>query len=110
MKTLTIREKLAVKEFKQSLFNKLGDNFVDIFLFGSKARGEATKESDIDILVIVKKKNDKIKDKIRDIQYSIILKKGVALSSSIYDQKTWQQYTKVPTSFSYSVNKDAIRV
>lgn len=39
----------------------LGDNLVSIVLFGSLARNEAEKISDVDILIVVKKKNKKTK-------------------------------------------------
>ena len=52
-------EKQALKEFKNQLIKKFGSNLVILKLFGSKARGDFHKESDIDVLVIIKNLNQK---------------------------------------------------
>lgn len=43
----------AVREYKKGLRAVLGDNLLDVFIFGSHARGEATAGSDIDVLCIM---------------------------------------------------------
>lgn len=48
-----IREK-ALKEFINSIKTKYGDKIERIILFGSYARGDFRKESDMDVLVIWK--------------------------------------------------------
>lgn len=42
-----------MEQFARRLRRELPDNVLDIRLFGSEARGEATPESDIDVLVVV---------------------------------------------------------
>ncbi len=39
---------------RQQLAHALGEQFVRVMLFGSRARGEARPDSDIDVLVIVR--------------------------------------------------------
>lgn len=41
-------------EFRQELENLYGDRLVDLILYGSRARGDATEDSDIDIALILK--------------------------------------------------------
>ena len=43
-----------LQEFRQELAKIYGDRLVKVILFGSQARGEATKESDIDVMVVLK--------------------------------------------------------
>ncbi len=50
------------KEISKDLKNKLGDKISSIVLFGSVAKGEATEESDIDLLIVSKEHLSKALD------------------------------------------------
>lgn len=43
-----------ITEFHQALENLYGDKLIKLVLYGSQARGEATEDSDIDIMVVLK--------------------------------------------------------
>lgn len=47
--------KPILSSFKREIKEILGKNFQDLILFGSYARGEESTESDIDLLVVLKK-------------------------------------------------------
>jgi hypothetical protein len=53
---LTRKERVALKAYKDYLLEKLPDQIERIVLFGSKARGDSTRHSDVDLLVVVKDK------------------------------------------------------
>ena len=42
-----------LKEIKRYLEEKYGDKIKKVILYGSYARGEATEDSDVDVLVVV---------------------------------------------------------
>ncbi|HUU57734.1 MAG TPA: nucleotidyltransferase domain-containing protein [bacterium] len=44
----------AVLEFARRARRELGDHIVHIILYGSRARGDYTEDSDIDVLVVVR--------------------------------------------------------
>lgn len=46
--------KKIVTKFRQLLIDRIGENLISLVLFGSVARGAAGKESDIDLLIILK--------------------------------------------------------
>ena len=71
-----------LSEFKQGLIEIYGNQLVDVLLYGSYARGEQRKDSDIDIAVILKGKIDHFKeiDKITEFSYDISLKYSILLS------------------------------
>ena len=54
---LTAAERQALARFKTALEALLGKDLVSLRLFGSRARGEGTPESDLDVLVLVRAKN-----------------------------------------------------
>ncbi|MDZ7723593.1 MAG: nucleotidyltransferase domain-containing protein [candidate division KSB1 bacterium] len=63
--------KLITKQFKQKVEKKY--NIIDMKLFGSSARLEQTKESDIDIMVKLPKVNREIEEDLFDMAYDLEL-------------------------------------
>ena len=50
----SINLKLVLAEFRAALTRALGERLAGAYLFGSQARGDATPDSDIDVLVVVR--------------------------------------------------------
>ena len=52
---MTTREKTSalVAEFKRELQSIYGDRLKGVFLYGSRARGDAEPDSDVDVLVVL---------------------------------------------------------
>jgi len=81
-----------------------GDRLVDIILYGSFAKNNATKESDIDIAVVLKGRiNKSIEiDKIYDMLYDLMLETGelisiYPLSTKEIINSTWPLYHYIRT-------------
>lgn len=55
--------------FRSRVLNELGDRIQSIVVYGSVARGEATKDSDIDVLVVSRDKD--VGDKVSDVGYEV---------------------------------------
>jgi len=57
----------------------LSGNVLDVRLFGSEARGEATLESDIDVLVVVQPESERaaLEDRVIDIAFDVNLESVV---------------------------------
>lgn len=74
--------KQILQELKQLLASHYGPALVDIILYGSHARGMATEESDIDVMVILQGKVLPCKeiDVIAESVYEINLKYNVLIS------------------------------
>ncbi|BBO18780.1 nucleotidyltransferase domain-containing protein [Candidatus Brocadia pituitae] len=68
---LSIKERKIVERFRQVINDKFPGEIIDVMVFGSKARGDATKESDIDVLVITSSNNWRKGDEIREIGYRL---------------------------------------
>ncbi len=72
-------------EFVRRLRQFLSANIVDVRLFGSEARGEATSESDIDVLIVVQPDSARVplEDRIVDIAFDVNLDFGVYISPRV---------------------------
>lgn len=76
-----------LSELNSILSSKLSDNLQDIVLFGSQAIGKSHKDSDYDILIILKQKVDWKKEReISDWCYEIDLKYNVITDTHVISQ------------------------
>ncbi|MEW6040043.1 MAG: HEPN domain-containing protein [Elusimicrobiota bacterium] len=82
MNNLAENEKQAVSELVEGLKKLYGDNLSRVILYGSKARGDAEPDSDIDILVVLGKNNSKFDEihRITEISAPVCLKYDVLIS------------------------------
>ena len=103
-------EKKAAEEFKQLLENKLKEGFLAIKLFGSKARGDFHQDSDIDLIVVLQKADEKNKDKVFEAVMEILEKYEIYLSVHIYSEKEYNYLNSIPTVFMQLVQRDSITI
>jgi len=97
-----------VSEFKRKVSDRFGE--VEAILFGSRARGGAERESDIDIFVILNGDVDiKVKEAVYDIAYEIGLKYDAVLDVSVYSREEWDRYREV-LPFIINVEKEGVVV
>ena len=92
------KRQLGLTEFVKRLRQSLSANVVDVRLFGSEARGEATPESDIDVLVVVQPEGERValEDRVIDIAFDVNLEFGVYLSPrvitpGILNDRVWRE-------------------
>ena len=90
---------------------KTNDPNAEVYLFGSRARGDNNKDSDWDILILVdeNKVTLDIEDKFRDDLYDLELETGQVISTLIYPKKYWQETLKYSPLFE-SVSQEGIQL
>lgn len=101
-------EKKVVNSFVEELRNKIGDEILNIVLFGSKARGDFNRESDIDIFVLVREKTQNIRDKVGDITADYIFDYDIPISPVLYDLDEYEQNKKLGSFFFENVEKEGV--
>jgi len=105
-----LKERRALIDFKTKLEERLGDQVKEIRLFGSKARGDWHKGSDIDILIILSRLADK--NQAKDIVYSLVLsiceKFGLYLSVKVFSESEFKYYKSIPTLFVKNIMQESI--
>ena len=68
-----------------------------VILFGSKARGDAKKDSDWDFLILTSQRvNEKLKRTIREKLIDTELEAEEVISTLIYSKKSWLNYKNTP--------------
>jgi uncharacterized protein len=86
------------------------DADAQVFLFGSKARGNDHEDSDWDILILTNYPVDiKTEQKFRHNLIKLELETGESVSTFVYYKKDWESKHKV-TPFFKNVNQDSILI
>lgn len=89
---LSQQEEQALKKFKVVLKEVLSDNLLEVKLFGSKARGDARKDSDIDVLVTILSDDWRVCDVVYGIATDVLLETEICVSPKVISQK---EYTRL---------------
>ncbi|MBA4410943.1 MAG: nucleotidyltransferase domain-containing protein [Bacteroidota bacterium] len=83
----------------------------EIFLYGSRARGNARKQSDWDILILLAtpKVNFELEKQFIDALYEIEIETGEVISPLVYSKTEWIQKHSFTPLFE-NINRDGIRI
>lgn len=100
----------ALKRFKEIITEQFGSEIVSIQLFGSKARGDAHPKSNIDILVITRNDDWRLKEKVEKVATEILLDSGVYLSVKVLGQPLQQRLLYVGSSFIRNIQSEGIAI
>ncbi|MFH0948751.1 MAG: nucleotidyltransferase domain-containing protein [Elusimicrobiota bacterium] len=102
-------ERIALKELVDNLRDKYSDNLSRVLLYGSFARGDATRNSDIDIMVVLKniKNYPNEKKKIGEIRWHICYEYDLLIPITI---KTEQEYLTKNSPLLLNVRREGIQL
>jgi predicted nucleotidyltransferase len=88
-------DRAAVEEFITRIQARYPTRVVSMGLFGSKARGDADSESDIDLLVIVTDDDGVLRSELWRMASDVSLEFDVVLSAHVFSRQRWQQARRV---------------
>ena len=83
-----------------------------LIIFGSRARGEALPDSDLDVVALVDEKTDSIQRKMGDIIYDVMLEHDFnpIISLKIFSESKFQDSFNRGFSFYRNVIREGVRV
>ena len=108
MTKLRENEKLELAEFLKKIEEKFSKEITQTILYGSKARGDSNKDSDIDILIILEKKNMKIRREILTLTSQISLEYDLLINPIISNINRIERQREF--SFYKNAARDAIQL
>jgi predicted nucleotidyltransferase len=97
-----------VMKFSDMLRQKLGNHLKKIILFGSRARGDFTEDSDYDTLIIVDKKDRNIYESLSYIGAEITEKYCALIGSIVCDEEEWERKKYFPAGL--NIIKEGIEI
>lgn len=105
---LTQREQEALARFREALRSLLGENLLSLRLFGSRARGEGTEESDLDVLVVLQKKDRAVCRRIVEESLEVDLVYDTNLAPTILSADEYRQNQEYGTPFYRNVEREGV--
>lgn len=105
-----IREKPIIEEFKRRIEQQFPGELIRLVLFGSKARGDATPESDVDVLAVVRSEDWRRGDEIRGIGYELEIAHGVVLSIQVMSERYYQELKARGSTFLANMEREGLAV
>src|ERR1051326_3411875 len=106
--TLTASEQFALARFKIALQSLLAENLLSLRLFGSRARGEGTAESDLDVLIVLRNKERTLCRRIVEEALEIDLAYEVNLAPTILSAIEYQQNKDISTPFYRNIEQESL--
>ena len=108
--SLDQNDRQAIQILTERLAQTLSDQILATTLFGSKARGDADPESDIDILVIIQSEDWQIVRKIRQIGARVSLEQNVLFNMHVVDRAQWAEMERAKSTYWRNVQRDGIKL
>ena len=110
MLTLLPDERTWLDRYREAIRRECPDAVRDLLIYGSKARGDAHEDSDIDMLVIVKRGHDHAKDRLTDIADDLAVTANAAPSAIALTEDEWGRMKELGLPFQRNVERDAVSV
>src|SRR5215468_1179984 len=110
MLKLTREERAWLNDYRKAIEEKHPGVVQEMLIYGSKARGQAHAESDLDVLLVITNEAGSLKKKLRRIGYLLAGTSNILPSILAYTQEEWESRRRNRSSFRQAVERDAVRV
>jgi len=99
-----------VRAFKESITERFGGRVEKVIVFGSAARGEMGEESDIDVLVVVDRIDEKIESKIGDMAFEAGAEDRVLITPIVIGKGTYEDMLRERYPFIMNVEREGVAI
>ena len=105
---LSLPEQTALQDFLGRLQQQFPRQILAVTLFGSRARGEAQADSDVDLVVIIPQEDKNLCHAIRNVAADVSLEYGLYLSTRVWSLAHWQRLAEIKTGLYRGIQSDGI--
>lgn len=107
---LTPEDRAWLEAYCRALDERFPGLVEEMILFGSKARGTATADSDLDLLVVIREGDWRVKDEVALPGYELEIGTGVVPSIIVYTKEEWEERRQERAPFWQTVSRDGVGV
>lgn len=102
-------EKTVLARFKELLQQRPG--LAKMVLFGSRARGDADPDSDVDVLVVwAGEMDDETREHISDCAWQAGFEHGLVVVPVAFSRKEWEEGPERYSIFAQAVERDGVSI
>ena len=98
----------SLNDLKQSL--NLDFQLVDLRLYGSKARGTADADSDIDVMIELEELQPTLYEKVFDLIFDVNLRHGVFISAVLFGRKELEEGPMSASPLFKAIEREGVRL
>ena len=110
MPSLHPEEQTWLDEYRKALDERHPGAVLRMVIYGSKARGDAREDSDLDVLIIIRNDATALKVPLRCIGYDLAAASYAIPSIMAYTQAEWDRLEALRSAYRESVEHDGITV
>lgn len=110
MLALHSEERIWLDEYRQALIEQRPGAVVRMLVYGSKARGDAHEDSDIDVLLVLKDEAEPLKRPLRHIGYDLAATSHAVPSIMAYTQAEWDRLRVLRSGYREAIERDGVDV
>ncbi len=100
----------AAERYSRQAKERFPDRRVEVTLFGSYARGEATEASDVDLAVVVDRLDWETQKDLLNLGADLQLETEIPLSPTPIDRKTFEQWLRWERALALHVANEGVRL
>jgi len=106
------KDKALIIEFKNRLSSDLKAHLKQIIIYGSRAKGDAHEDSDLDVIALVEHKTPELERELDDIVYQVMWDHDFRpiISLKVFGESEFHDALKRGFSFYRNVKKEGIAV
>jgi predicted nucleotidyltransferase len=107
---LNTEDQAWLNSYRAAIAARFGPLVSSIIVFGSKARGDATPDSDLDLLLVIEEGDWRLKSELADVAYELAIGTDIVPSVKIYTRAEWEQLRESESPFREAVTREGVLV
>jgi predicted nucleotidyltransferase len=109
-KKMNEEDRSIILELKKRLPDTVKERIRKVVAFGSRARGEDSEDSDLDLLILVDRKAPEIEGKIEDIAYQVMWDHDFKpiLSIKLFTESSYHDRVREGFSFYTNIEREGV--
>jgi predicted nucleotidyltransferase len=105
---LMSNDQAAILDYVARIRGRFPNRVLAVTLFGSKARGDADAESDIDLLVLVDAEDREFRSELWRIASDVSLDHNVVLSARVFGRDRWAEARRIRLPLYRAIAADGV--